>query len=397
MFSNGLKIRLLCISGLLLIYGLRLNSVAKRWQKIPNQSQIKLVSRISSQPYLKDSNQFITLDRFLVVTDRFPGYSYGQKIEVVGRLQKKVINRFKTNLNLNYPSIRLIEEEESLINQTKIVGFLLSLRSRIEESFSRFLPEPQASLLAGILLGSKRQLPQNFLKNLQETGTIHIVVASGYNISVIAGFLLNNLVVRIGRKKALLISFVGILIYSLMAGAQPPIVRAAIMGSLTYLAQLSGREKDGLRSLVLAAAIMLLVSPLILFDIGFQLSFTATAGILLLSPILKGKTTLAAQIATLPILLANFGQVSWLSPLINALVLPTVPLIMSLGVLTVVAGQILAWLAWVPLTYFVKIIELSARLPWISFSVNKISFLWAVGYYVILGIIVFKIKKFKID
>ena len=75
MFSKPLKIKLLCISGLLLIYGLRLNSAAKRWQKIPNQSQIKLVSRISSQPYLKGSNQFITLDRFLVVTDRFPEYS----------------------------------------------------------------------------------------------------------------------------------------------------------------------------------------------------------------------------------------------------------------------------------------------------------------------------------
>jgi len=248
-------------------------------------------------------------------------------------------------------------------------------------------------LLAGILLGVKKEMPEKFLKNLQETGTIHIVVASGYNISVIAGFLLNSLAVRIGRKKAILISFIGILVYTFIAGAQPPIVRAAIMGSLTYLAQLLGREKDGLWSLVLAAVIMLLVSPLILFDIGFQLSFTATAGILLLNPILKGKTTLAAQIATLPILLANFGQVSWLSPLINALVLPAVPLIMSLGAMTVVAGQILAWLTWVPLTYFVKIIELFSRLPWISFSVGKISFFWAVGYYFILGLWILRRQK----
>jgi len=412
---------------------------------IPDGSQVRILARVSSQPYLSGSKQIIRLGQFLVFTEPFPEYFYGQKMEVIGRVQKRLINRFQTDFILNYPAIQIIEEEENLNIQTKIVGSLLSFRRRLENIFSNCLPEPQASLLSGIVLGTRRQMPLNFRQNLQKTGTIHVVVASGYNISVVAGLLIYVLLRFIKRNFAIFLSFFGILVYTLIAGAEPPVVRAAIMGSLTFLAQLLGREKDAWRALFFAGGVMLLANPLLLFDLGFQLSFLATAGILafagpgedfqsprfvmshhsvlggggqpcankpgafpigksLFSQIfslpLVGKdlqTTLAAQAGVLPILLSNFGQISFLSPLVNVLVLPVVPLIMILGAITALFGliwqpaaQIASWFAWVPLTYFIKVVEWFGNLPWVSFAVGKISFWWVVGYYLVLGIIFFQ-------
>jgi len=396
----------------ILVYLFRLNSL--KFPQIPDGSQIRLVAQVSSQPYLSGSKQIIRLGQFLVVTEPFSQYFYGQKLEVVGTCQVKVINPWKTDFVLNYPTIRVIEEDESLNIQTKIVAGLLSFRRRLEDIFSRLLPEPQASLLSGVVLGTRRQMPKNFRQNLQKTGTAHVVVASGYNISVVAGLLICVIVRFTKRKFALFLSFLGILAYTLMAGAEPPVVRAAIMGSLTFLAQFLGREKDALRTLFFVGGVMLLANPLILFDLGFQLSFLATAGILFLGPRLNGKifrfpglgenlrTTLAAQAGVLPILLTNFGQISFLSPLINVLVLPIVPLIMILGAITALFGlvwqplaQIASWFAWVPLTYFIKIIEWFGKLPWVSFEIGKISFWWEIGYYLILGAIFFQKSKLR--
>ena len=401
--------RLILLFLFISFYLLRLNSLKP--PQIPEGSQIRLVARVSSQPYLSGSKQLIRLGQFLVFTEPFPQYFYGQKLEVVGTCQVKVINPWKKDFVLNYPTIRVIEDDGNLNIQNKIVAGLLSFRRRLEDIFSHLLPEPQASLLSGIVLGTRRQMPKNFRQNLQKTGTIHVVVASGYNISVVAGLLISVILRFIKRQFALFLSFLGILAYTLMAGAEPPVVRAAIMGSLAFLAQFLGREKDAWRALFFAGGVMLLASPLILFDLGFQLSFLATAGILFLGPRLNGKifrlpglgenlrTTLAAQLGVLPILLTNFGQISFLSPLINVLVLPVVPLIMVLGAITALFGliwqplaQIASWFAWVPLTYFIKIIEWVGSLPWVSFKVGKISFWWVVGYYLVLGIIILNLK-----
>jgi len=389
------------------LYFLRLFSVHP--PQIPDQAQIKLTGRVIRQPYLKASKQIIDVDGFLIKTDPFPVYFYGQKLIVVGKIKKRVINRFKTEFIFYYPHIRSVEEKSTLANKTNLVKHLLLFKNRLEVIIEQLLPEPQSSLLAGILLGSKRQMPAEFFQNLRNTGTLHIVVASGYNITVVAGFLLAGLVWLVNRRWALILAGFGIIAYTLMAGAEPPVVRAAIMGGLTYLAQFLGRQKDAAASLFFAAAIMLLASPLILFDLGFQLSFLATAGILFIYPLIRGrifrlplggdelKVTLAAQIATLPVLLASFGRVSALSPFINALVLPLVPLIMGLGAVMVAVGwlimplaRIFAWLAWLPLTYLVKIINWFGRFSALALRVGELNIVWIASYYLILGLWVLK-------
>jgi len=415
MFMSGLKKRLLFISFFVLLYLFRLYSVQSADRKnIPDQAEVRIVARVTQQPYLKGSNQIINVNGFLIKTERFPTYFYGQKLVIVGKVKKRVINPFQVEFTLNYPAIQVVEKKQTLISKIDLKAWLFGVKSSLEQTIERALPEPQSSLLIGILLGSKRQMPEKFLQSLRNTGTIHVIVASGYNITVIAGFLISGLVLFVNRRWALILAFLGIVAYTIMAGAEPPIVRAAVMGSLTYLAQLLGREKDAIVCLFFAATVMLLISPLILFDIGFQLSFLATAGILFIYPLLNGKifkfpllgdelrVTLSAQIAALPILLFNFGQVSFISPLINALVLPIVPLIMSLGAAVVGAGllakplvQVLGWFVWVPLTYFVKLIEFFGQLPWISFSVGELNWVWVAGYYLLLSLWILKKLRFS--
>jgi competence protein ComEC len=198
-----------------------------------------------------------------------------------------------------------------------------------------------------------------------------------------------------------------------MTGAEPPVVRAGIMGLLAFTAQAYGREQEGTIALIISALLMLLISPLILFDIGFQLSFTATAGIIWLYPWFRGKlarfpgifreamsTTLAAQVGVTPLILTHFGQVSFLAPLVNGLVYAVVPYIMSMGLGVVLLslvflplGQLAAWLTWPLLTYFVKVIEVFGRLPWAAKEVGLLSWWWVVGYYGVVGYLVWRMKK----
>ncbi len=396
----------------LVIYFLRFQSVNKPYQNIPDGSRLKISGRISQQPYLKGSQLIIAVGGFLIKTGRFPGYNYGQEIEAIGKLEKKMLGPYRWQFVLNYPSIKFVEVKENLINRIGLTRLLVNTRGQIEQTFGKVLPEPQSSLLSGILLGSKRQMPVDFLNNLRNTGTMHVIVASGYNIAVVAGFFVSFFADLFGRRKAIVLAFVAIIAYALMAGAEPAIIRAGIMGGLTYLAQLLGREKDAAVSLVLAGAIMLLISPLILFDIGFQLSYLATASILFVSPLLKGKifhfpvmgeelkVTLSAQLGVLPILLINFGQISFISPLINALVLPVVPLIMSLGAIVAIFGfiyqpiaQVISWFVWLPLIYFVRVINWFGSLPFCSLTVGKISFYWVLGYYGLIALWILKNRK----
>lgn len=395
------------------VYFFRLQSVSKL--EIPEDTVITLRGKVTQQPYLKGSYQNISLSPILLKTDRYPGYLYGDLLEVTGKFEKRVTNSFQTQYYAYFPTIREIEKAQRPTLFSNFKKKLYYFRGRLEEAIEQLLPEPQSSLLNGILLGTKKEMPEKFLKNLRETGTLHIIVASGYNLSVVAGFLVSALVWFVSRKKALIFAFLGVIFYTLMVGAEPPVVRAAIMASLAFGAGYLGRARDGLIALITAALIMLLISPLILFDIGFQLSLMATTGILLIHPLLKEKrifnlpvlgddlaTTLSAQIGVMPILLVNFGNLSFLSPLINALVLPLIPLLMNLGGITALSGlvispvaRVLAWLLWLPLTYFVKLIEGFGELPWINFQIKGLSLWWVTGYYFVIAFLLWRAWRGK--
>lgn len=349
------------------IFLVRLNNSYQGEAKIGHYEgkTIKVIGRISSEPLLQGISQRFYIGRLQVVTELYPQYEYGQKVMVSGILQRRMINQWANQFSLMYPSIKIVEAD----NVNAIRYWIIRLRQGIEKIFNRNLPEPEASLLSGIVLGVKRGLPRDFYEALKETGTMHIVVASGYNVTIIIGTIVAYLAGYLKRRTAILIGIAGVGVYAVMAGLEPAIVRAAIMGSLAYLGQLLGRQASGMRLLILAGLLMLIVEPLLLFDLGFQLSVGATSGILLLGERLEkifgrvpwfGKAmgeTASAQIMVTPILLLAFGKVSAFSILINSLILWLVPIIMFLGVILAFTQlKIAAWLVYVPLTLMVRVI-----------------------------------------
>lgn len=326
---------------------------------------IKVVGRISSEPLLQGMSQRFSIGRVQVVTELYPKYEYGQKVAVVGILQRRVINRWSNQFSLMYPSIKVVEADNVNFIRYQIIRF----RQGIEAVFNQNLPEPEASLLAGIVLGVKRGLSSDFYEALKETGTMHIVVASGYNVTIIIGTVVAYLAGYLKRQTAILLGILCVGVYAVMAGLQPAIIRAAIMGSLAYSGQLLGKPSGGFRLLIMTALLMLLVEPLLIFDLGFQLSFGATSGLLLLGERmdkifgrvpLVGKAmgeTISAQIMVTPILLSAFGKMNAFSILINSLILWLVPIIMFLGViLAVTQVRLAAWLVYVPLNLMTRII-----------------------------------------
>jgi len=331
---------------------------------LPEGVKVRLRAVLRQEPVLLGQSQRFSLKGIKITTWRFPEYHYGDYLIVTGRIGK---------YGLEYPEIEtLIINHQSSV----IISWLFELRKKIEAVYNQVLPEPQASLLAGIVLGSKRWLSSDSRQALRRTGTMHVVVASGANISLVAEPVLNSLAGFLSRPVALGLAFVFIWLYALMSGFEAPIVRAAIMASLGFFAQLVGRKKDTLTALILAAALMLVANPLLAFDLGFQLSFSATLGICLFSGRLQSyfqrlpligddlTTTLAAQVLVLPLIYFHFREFSFLSPVVNACVLWTIDPLMKLGGLIAVAGllsqslsQLVAYPAWLFLTFFVKVIE----------------------------------------
>lgn len=253
------------------------------------------------------------------------------------------------------------------------------------QKINRLLPEPHAGLLNGILFGEKAKMDGRFFDQLRRTGTLHVIALSGMNITILVNFL-GQVTLFLGRRKSTVLSIIMIIIFINLVGASASVVRAGIMGAITLIGLYFGRQSWGALSLLFAGGIMLLIKPVWLYDLGFQLSFLATAGIIVVGGVgevrgLRGnlmadlRTTLAAQVFTLPVLLYNFGQISLIAPLANVLVLWVVQPIMILGLGLCVVGYViwplavlLAWVVWVPLTYFIKVIELTAQIPFASVS-----------------------------
>lgn len=362
----------------------------------------------------------------VLVVPRYPGRAYGDQLRAAGRLEAPAsLDRF------DYPAYLARQGVYSIMPFPKIEvlpgaaglapwGWLLDLKERLARNLSRALPEPQASLARGILLGLRASIPDGLMDSFNRSGTTHIIVISGHNLSLLAGYLLRAGAPLVGRRRALWLSLAAISLYTLLVGAQPPVLRAAIMGGLFILGAYLGRQRESVVALALAAAAMASFQPLMLWDVSFQLSFAATAGLIFLSPVLlKGlqhlwpspggnrqaagarahrylveslSVTLAATIAVLPLLLINFQRLSLIAPMANLLVLPALPGIMLGGALTAglgflePLGQFAGWVAWPFLTYMVAVVQVLAGMPAASLEVSDFQPGLAMAYYALVGL-----------
>lgn len=279
-----------------------------------------------------------------------------------------------------------------------------AIRELVAATVRESLPEPQASLLLGMMVGIKSGFPSDFYEALRVTGTLHVVVVSGFNITVIINALGKSLPFLPLKVRFLVILSV-IAFFVALVGPQAPVIRAAIMGSIALLATVLGRQKAALRAFLIAAGLMLLLNPQWLTDLSFQLSFLATLGLIILFPmfdrLLPGKgvllredlvTTFAAQVMVWPLIAYRFGQVSLFSPLVNTLVLWTVPISTIFGLVTTTLAifvKQIGFLIMLPinllLTYFVQVVERFSALNLGFYSIFSFPVLALAFYYLILG------------
>lgn len=287
------------------------------------------------------------------------------------------------------------------------------IRNSLDHRIGRLLPSPQAELLSGVLLGQNKTLPATLKLNLRDTSTLHIVVASGQNLSLVAAFCL-SLSGLIKRRNAIVFSLLAVASYTLLTGVQVPVLRAAIMFSLASLAQIFGRQRDGWWVLTLTAGLMLLINPKWITDLSFQLSFLATFGVVVISPILIKHldkipiigqdlaVTLAAQLMVTPVIVQSFHQISFVSLLTNVLVLWTIPFMMIggtvmlvLGIISSLLGQLIGVGVNTLLTYFIYVVKFFAGLPFAwEYVGEQIWIVWA-GYYLLLAGVLISISKLK--
>ena len=243
------------------------------------------------------------------------------------------------------------------------------------------------TLAAGMLWGGSGNLSYQTREAYRRVGLLHIVAASGYNVTLMTGWILSVGLIWLSRRWALGVTIIGVIIYMIIAGMQPSIIRAGIMSILAMVGLILGRERDAKWLLVITGGMMLAWNPKLISDIGFQLSFAATWGLVWLAP--KGDlgTTLAAQAMTTPLILHHFGNLSVISPLVNAALLWTVPLIMQITAVGLVWGPI-NWLAWPLLRGQLWVVSSVAAWPISSWEVGKMSWLWVGVYYVVLFLLI---------
>lgn len=270
----------------------------------------------------------------------------------------------------------------------------------------KWLPGDEGVLAAGMLWGGSEGLSRQTKEAYRRVGLLHIVAASGYNVTLVTGWILSACLIWLSRRWALGMTMLGVVIYMAIAGWQPSIIRAGIMSILAMTGLILGRERDAKWLLILTGAVMLAWNPKLISDIGFQLSFAATWGILVFlntssSVSLLGrekeegrvrsafvadlKTTLAAQAMTTPLILHHFGNLSVISPLVNAVLLWTVPLIMQITAAGLVWGPI-NYLAWPLLRGQVWVVSRVATWSISNWEIGKMSWLWVAVYYVVLAI-----------
>jgi len=367
-------------------------------------------------------------DVILVTTDRYQAIAYGDVIRVTGILS--VPESFTTDLGrtFNYPGYLLARgveyrvsfPDELLVTEHKKGNLFQSVLYGIKQSFvtalARVLPEPQLGLGVGLLLGVKQSLGEELEEAFRTTGIIHIVVLSGYNLALVVAFVSLLLSFILPPRPRLVVGLLAIIAFAFMVGLSATVLRASIMAAIALIATTFGRLYFVLRALVLAALLMLMWNPfLLVYDLGFQFSFLATLGLVLVAPQLETMlrqtplrlglqqffiTTLAAQVAVTPLLLYHIGEVSLVALVVNVLVLPVVSVAMAgtflLGLCALFLPSVATFIAYP--TYFVLsyIIETArwwSGVPYAALPVPEFSVWWVVVAYCLMGYGVFFVKQ----
>jgi competence protein ComEC len=336
----------------------------------------------------------------LVRTSALADYEYGQRVRVRGLLKTPPENEEFSYRD--YLARQGVHSTMSTYEVTTLPGnggnlffrFVYNLKGKLLTNTYRLYQDPEASLLAGILLGVDTGLTKELQNAFKNTGTAHIIAISGFNIAIIAGIFFAIFKNVFGERFGAVVAIIGIFFYTLLVGADAAVLRAALMGTLSLASRQLGRRNSGMNSLGVAVLFMLILNPLTLWDVGFQLSAAATLGLILYAEPFSNFTinlftkiskqdasafgrifndsvtlTFAAQLTTIPIMAYQFTRISLISFVANPFILFVQPAVMVLGGLAVITsllifplGQLIAWFAWPFAAYTIRIVEFFDRM-----------------------------------
>ena len=331
---------------------------------------------------------------------RYPGLIVGDRVSAAGRLRARPDSDYGRYLERTGVAATLDARSlELMARPTDPTTRIESIRRASADALALVLPEPEAGLAAGILLGLRDRVDRELAAAFTTAGVSHVVAISGWNIAIVAG-IIGAVAARLSRRRRVVITLAVVAAYVLLVGTSPSVVRAALMAGIVMVARESGRAGRAAAALGWTVVVLLVVEPAMLLDAGFQLSALATAGLLAWGRPLTGwidrrtggrlprwlceslGISLAAQAATLPVVVGTFGRLALVAPAVNLALAPLVPVAMAGGLAALVAGwvatvtgpllpaSIAGTLGWIPLALLDMVVTTAARLPFASLTLD---------------------------
>ena len=378
---------------------------------------------VASQAIFIESNWQIIEGLVLVKADLYPSYQYGDILQLECNLVEPTqiedfayddyLSRYNIYSLCYGAQIKYLDHDDSF----NLKVFVLNIKNNIQQKLNHYLVEPEASLLSAMLLANRRGLPTYITDSFSRAGVSHLIAISGMHIAIISLLIARFLsVFGLSKKITYPATLSFLFLYIAMIGWPASAVRAGIMGAIVLIAEYFGRVNKSYYALFLVASITLLINPkLIVYDIGWQLSFLAVLSLILFSddltklfsklPKLFGakeilQTTLAAQILTLPWLAYKFHQLSLVFPIANILLLPFLPFIMGLSIISIVISFVLPqlanflfWGVWLLLNKQIGTVLWLTSIRLAAIKIPKVE--WFFIFFIYCFIFILKFKKNK--
>ncbi len=391
---------------------------------------------VSDEPDVREGNVHLTVMLFgiqegsltkevmgtaLVIVPRFPVFTYGDEILFSGVMKhpEKFVEKdgrvfdyptYLRSKGIRYQMLFPKMHKQGGGKANNITGGLFWIKTKFVGAIDYALPAPHSALLSGLLLGGKQSLGQAWLDKFRTAGIIHIIVLSGYNMTLVSEWLVVAFR-RLGFYGSLSVGSIGIILFAIMTGGGATVMRAAIMAVLVLLSKATGRNYDMGRALLFAGALMVLQNPsILLFDPSFQLSFLASLGLIFVSPLVEKRTTLfkkfpmwrevfvstlATQVMVLPLLLSQTGILSLVALPVNLIVLPAIPLTMLLGFTSAVVTLIIPYLgalasypAYALLSWILNVADYASRIPFAAVAITIVTPTVTFFLYVFLALLI---------
>lgn len=372
----------------------------------PKLREDKIQLRLESETIFVNNQLRETSGLALIETDRSAAMEYGDRIRATGRLDVPAswdsfsyadyLGRQGVFSVMRNAGIEVVDSGHG----NALISTLIRLRLTVKRYIASALPEPQAGLLTGILLGDEDGISPGLKDAFSQVGASHVVAISGFNMVVVSGIVIRVLssVFRRNKTVVTLNALSLIAVYSLFVGASPGILRAALMSGLLVVGSQLKRKAFVPTSLAFAALLLSLLDPNVILDIGFQLSFLAVLGLglfadplslrlrRLLEKLLPARVasllhsflneplivSIAAQITTLPLIVLYFGRLSLAALPVNLLIVPVQSAVLLLGMAAALAYGFVPWLGtlifWADLVFVSWTIAVVRAFAGLSFA-----------------------------